>query len=167
MKPMEISNEIVLRPRFKLTLNQSNEVALKSFEAAKKNQSDFLISRIDDHIYIKIPKKEQHFWSPQLHLEIAHQDENNSILHGFFSPNPTVWTLFMFLHFAIAILFIGLGIWIYTNSSLDKSYTLQLAGMFFLIICWIGLYAGGRIGKATGKKQMNELYQFMKETLKL
>lgn len=167
MKPMEISNEIVLRPRFQLAIKQSNEVALKSFEDAKNSQSDFLISRVDDHIFLKIPKQHQHFWSPQLHLEITHQDENNSTLYGFFGPNPTVWTMFMFLHFVVGILFIALGIWIYTNFSLDKPYNLQIAGMFFLLVCWIGLYMGGRIGKATGKKQMQDLYQFMKYTLKL
>ena len=167
MKPMEISNEIVLRPRFELDLKQSNETALVSFEVAKENQTDFIISRIDDHIYIKIPKKQQHFWSPQLHLEIAHQDDDNSTLYGFFGPNPTVWTMFMFLHFVIAILFIALGIWLYTNYSLDEPYNLQIAGMVFLSISWIGLYMGGRIGKATGKKQMQDLYQFMKYILKI
>jgi hypothetical protein len=55
----------------------------------------------------------------------------------------------------------------YTNFTLDKPYNLQIAGMFFLLVCWIGLYMGGRIGKATGKKQMQDLYQFMKYTLKL
>jgi hypothetical protein len=32
---MELPNEIVLRPRFTLALNQLNETALKAFEAAK------------------------------------------------------------------------------------------------------------------------------------
>ncbi len=167
MNSMEISNEIVLRPRFKLALKQSNEAVLKSFEATKKNQIDFLVSRVDNHAYIRIPKQQQHFWSPQLHLEITQQDKNHSSLHGFFGPNPRVWTLFIFLHFAIAILFITLGISIYTNYSLDKPFSLQIASMFFLIICWIGLYMGARIGKATGEKQMWKLYQFMKCTLKL
>ena len=167
MNPMEIPNEIVLRPRFQSVLKQSNESSLKSFEETKESQIDFLVNRIDDHIYIKIPKKKQHFWSPQLHLEITQKDENTSDAYGFFGPNPTVWTLFMFLHFIIAILFIGLSIRVYTNFSLDKPYNFQLVGLFFLIICWFGLCLGGRMGKATGKKQMHELYQFMKSTLNL
>ena len=44
---MEISNEITLRPRFKLEIKQSKEFALSSFDAAKEEQSVFTISRID------------------------------------------------------------------------------------------------------------------------
>lgn len=164
---MEISNQIVLRPRFKLTVKQSKEAIVSLFEASNKNQKDFLTNIVDEHIFIRIPKEQHHFWTPHLHLEIRDEGENYSDLHGFFGPNPKVWTLFIFLHFVLAILFIGLGIWIYTNSRLDKSYLPQMAGMFFLIICWIGLYIGGRLGKATGKQQMEELYQFMNQTLQL
>jgi len=167
MKPMEISNEIVLRPRFKLAVKQSKEAVFKTFEATKETQSDFTISSVDDHIYIKIPKQQQHFWSPQLHLEILEEDENNCMLFGFFGPNPTVWTLFMFLHFVIAMLFIAIGIWLYTNYTLAKPFNLQIAGMFFLAVCWIGLYLGGRLGKATGENQMQSLHQFMKKTLEI
>lgn len=162
---MELSNEIVLRPRFKLELNRTKDSVLKAFENAKTNSANYHISLVDDHIYIKIPKRDQHFWSPQLHLEIESIEENKSLLHGFFGPNPTVWTMFMFLHVVVATLFLGFGIWAYTNHSLENSYSLQIAAMSFLIVLWLGLYFGGQIGKATGKKQMNELYQFMKETL--
>jgi hypothetical protein len=93
------------------------------------------------------------------------EDVNNCTLFGFFGPNPTVWTLFMFLHFVIAMLFIAIGIWLYTNYTLAKPFNLQIAGMFFLAVCWIGLYLGGRLGKATGKSQMQSLHQFMKKTL--
>ena len=47
-----------------------NEYLLKLFEDTKKAQSNFIVNRIDDHVFIKIPKAKQHFWSPQLHLEI-------------------------------------------------------------------------------------------------
>lgn len=162
---MELSNEIVLRPRFKLELNRNKDSVLKSFEDSKSNQAIYHISLVDDHVFIKIPKRNQHFWSPQLHLEIESIEENKSMLHGFFGPNPTVWTMFMFLHVVVVTLFLGFGIWAYTNHSLQNSYSLQIVAMFFLIVLWLGLYLGGRIGKATGKKQMNELHQFMKETV--
>ena len=81
----------------------------------KKSQNRFVISCVDDHIFIKLPKREQHFWSPQLHLEITEKDENTCSLHGFFGPNPTVWTMFMFLHVAVGILFMVDLTWLYSN----------------------------------------------------
>ena len=71
MNSMALSNEIVLRPRFKIELNVPNENALQAFEATKETQTKYIITRSDDHVFIKIPSTEQHFWSPQLHLEIV------------------------------------------------------------------------------------------------
>ncbi len=164
---MSLSNEVVLRPRFNIELNQDNESALEAFDAIKKTQNDFVISRVDDHVFIRIPKNKQHFWSPQLHLEINEVDEKSSLLHGLFGPNPTVWTLFMFLHFFVAVVFIGFGAWAYSNWSLGNSYGLQIGVMVFMVVLWFALYFAGRIGKSTGKEEMHLLHDFMNKTLKL
>ena len=77
---MSTTNAIVLRPRFKFHVKQDNDRLLKLFEDKKTTQSDFIVSRIDDHVFIKIPKEKQHFWSPQLHLEINKEfDKEGSI----------------------------------------------------------------------------------------
>lgn len=162
---MSLNNDIVLRPRFKLELDKNNEEVLKVFEDAKSTQKEFVVTRVDDHVFIKIPKANQHFWSPQLHLEIMEVDDTHSTLFGLFGPNPTVWTMFMFFHFAVAGIFIGFGIWAYTNWSLNNDYAVQLFVTLFMIVIWIALYMGGRVGKATGKDQMILLHNFMKQQL--
>lgn len=164
---MPIKNEIVLRPRFKLNLDRTNEDALMTFENAKKEQKEFIVSRIDDHVFIKIPKNKQHFWSPQLHLEIMEIEKDKCTIFGLFGPNPTVWTMFMFFHFIVAGLFLGFGIWAYSNWSLDNDYAIQLFITLMMIVIWFALYFGGRIGKATGKEQMHLLNDFMNKTLNL
>lgn len=158
---MPTTNDIVLRPRFKIELNQNNETLLKAFETTKTNQSDFIITRLDDHVFIKYPKHKQHFWSPQLHLEINNVNDNSCSLHGLFGPNPTVWTLFMFLHFMVAGLFITFSIWAYTNFALKTDYALQIALMVFMVIIWFVLYFAGQIGKDVSKKEMHKLNDFM------
>jgi len=164
---MSITNEIVLRPRFKFDVKHDNENLLKLFEDTKNTQSDFIVSRIDDHVFIKIPKAKQHFWSPQLHLEInKNETDDNSTIYGLFGPNPTVWTMFMFFHFVVIGLFLGFSIWGYTNWSLDNNYSLQLFVALFMVIVWFVLYFGGRIGKKTGMDQMHELHHFMRDTLR-
>ncbi len=162
---MPTTNDIVLRPRFKAELNENNETLLKAFDATKKTQSEFVVSRIDDHVFIKFPKEKQHFWSPQLHLEINKSSTNTSMLHGLFGPNPTVWTMFMFFHFIVAGLFIAFGIWAYTNWSLKNEYAIQLSLMFLMIIIWVVLYFAGSIGKASSKNEMHHLHDFMNRVL--
>ncbi len=162
---MHLSNEVVLRPRFKIELEQDNEAVLRDFENTKTAQKDFVVTRVDDHIYLKIPKDKQHFWSPQLHLEIMKVDDGHCRLFGLFGPNPTVWTMFMFFHFLVVGLFIAFGIWTYTNWSLGNDYAIQLFMMLFMIVIWAALYYGGRIGKATGKDEMYALHNFMTTVL--
>ena len=163
---MSTTNTIVLRPRFKIELPYNNETVLKNFEIAKSSQKEYIVNRIDDHVFIKFPKQKQHFWSPQLHLEINEVDEKSSLLHGLFGPNPTVWTFFMFLHFMVAGLFIAFSIWAYTNWALKSSYALQVSLMLFMVIVWFVLYFAGSIGKASSKNEMLELQEFMNKVLK-
>jgi len=162
---MSLNNDIVLRPRFKIELKKNNQEVLKVFEEAKKNQKNFIVSRVDDHVFIKIPKADQHFWSPQLHLEIMEVDKHSSRLFGLFGPNPTVWTMFMFFHFVVAGLFIGFSIWAYTNWTLKTDFAIQLFVAILMIVLWVALYFGGRFGKATGRDQMVLLNNFMNNLL--
>lgn len=162
---MSLGEEVVLRPRFKRMISENNETILKRLEDSKSKQSDFVVSRIDNHVFIRIPKSKQHFWSPQLHIEVDKIDDNNCELYGLFGPSPTVWTFFMFLHFLVVCLFIGFGIWAYTNAALANSYALQVALMIFMVFVWFVLYFGGRMGKATGRPEMIELYQFLNTTI--
>tara|TARA_R110002012_G_scaffold321400_2_gene549036 strand:+ start:12206 stop:12703 length:498 start_codon:yes stop_codon:yes gene_type:complete len=161
------TEDIVLRPRFKKELPQSNTDVIQLFADAKKTQTDYIISIIDDHIFLKLPKSKQHFWSPQLHLEINEVNHETAMLHGLFGPNPTVWTMFMFFHFIIAGLFIGFGIWAYTNWTLDNEYAIQVGVMVLMVILWIGMYFAGRIGRDSSKDQMHELHDFMNKIIGL
>ncbi|MBC3757909.1 GTP-binding protein [Hyunsoonleella sp. SJ7] len=162
---MPAKNEIVLRPRFKVELEEDNQSVLQRFENAKKTQTDFTVTRIDNHVFIKYPKKDQHFWSPQLHLEIDEVDKNSSLLHGLFGPNPTIWTMFMFLHFIVATLFLAFGIWAYTNWTLNNEYILQISLMVLMVIIWFALYFGGRIGRDSSKPEMHDLHDFMEKII--
>lgn len=159
-----ITNELALRPRFQLRLDKSKEEVLRSFENVQN--TPFIASRIDDHVFLRFNRKESHLWTPQLHLEFVEESDLSCTIHGLFGPNPTLWTMFMFLHFGVATLFIGMGAWAYSNLSLHKPIGLQLAMMVLLIVLWFVLYFVGRAGKRKGRPQMEALDTFMKTVLK-
>lgn len=160
-----LSNEIVLRPRFEMELEQPCSQLLAKFFEAKKTQNKFIVSCVDDHIFIKLPNMEQHFWSPQLHLELSEIPENKCALHGFFGPNPTVWTMFIFLHVAVGIFFMVNATWLYSNYNLGNPIILQIGIAIVLVLAWVLLYFAGAMGKQKGKPGMRELYNFMLETI--
>ncbi len=164
---MQISNKIVLRPRFTLELNVGPNQVLEAFEAAKNSQDAIKINVLDAHVFLKIPVAQQHFWSPQLHLEVLETTKTSCTVKGLFGPSPTVWTLFMFFHFVTGSLFLGFGVWTYSSWSLGTPFIAPLLLMFLMVAVWVSLYISGRLGKQKGHVQMHELNDFMSTILKL
>jgi ABC-type multidrug transport system fused ATPase/permease subunit len=160
------NSNIHLRPRFKMELNENQDDLISKFKANLSDGDCKYCSKIvDGHIVIDVPKNENHFWSPQLNIEIEQTDIDKTIVKGLFGPKPQVWTLFMFFHFAVAVAFIGFVVMAYVQWSLKTDFSLALTIVIALPIVWVLMYFLGRLGKSTGNKQMDELYQFMMKTL--
>ncbi|WP_100612099.1 GTP-binding protein [Confluentibacter lentus] len=164
---MSYKNNIALRPRFKFGINKNKDTILNAFDEAKSTNSFFVITRIDNHIFIRKSNENRQFWSPQLQIEITEIEEHSSIISGLIGPNPTVWTLFMFLHFMVAGLFIAFGIWTYANITLKTSYAIQISFMLLMVIIWFLLYVIGRLGKESSNREISDLYAFMQHTISL
>ena len=162
----EKNSDIHLRPRFKMIFEESQQKLIDKFKDNLKSSNCKYGSKIiDGHIIIEVPVEENHFWSPQLNIEIEKVSENQSILKGLFGPKPQVWTFFMFIHFAMAVAFIGFFIVTHVKWTLKSDYKAALITTLALPILWIVMYFLGRIGKKTGHKQMDELHEFMMITL--
>ena len=156
------NSEVFLRTRFKIDLKDGSEEILKKFSNEfKSDDCKFLGNIVDGHVFISVSKKDEHFWSPQLHLEIIEKTKRTSLLKGLFGPKPQVWTLFMFIHFVIGISFLGCAIMLFSKLSLKESILLPLIMMVFLPLFWVLLYFLGKVGRATGKDQMKGLHDFM------
>ena len=66
------NSEISLRPRFTIELKENKQEVLNRFaDEFKKETTKFRGSFVDGHLFISVSKKNEHFWSPQLHLEIV------------------------------------------------------------------------------------------------
>lgn len=156
------NSEVFLRPRFTIDLNASKDRVLQLFtDAFQKGNSKIIGNIVDGHIFLAIHKKDDHFWSPQLYLEIVEKTETTSLLKGLFGPKPQVWTLFMFIHFVIGFAFLVFGVLLYTRISLNENLFLPILMMIVLPLVWVLFYFLGRVGKSSGKHQMKTLHNFM------
>ncbi len=156
------NSEVFLRPRFSIDLEENRDTVLNRFSNEfKKEETSLRGNIVDGHIFISVSKKDEHFWSPELHLEIIEETNKTSLLKGLFGPKPQVWTLFMFVHFVIGVCFLGFAVLLYTRISLSEPIVFPLIVMIFLPLIWTLLYFLGKIGKDTGKPQMKDLHDFM------
>ena len=64
-------SELAIRPRFQKYSEMSPEAVVKKLqEALELPHAKVKGTIIDQHIILRIPLSEQHYWSPQLDLEI-------------------------------------------------------------------------------------------------
>ncbi len=162
----EKNSEIHLRPRFKIDFEESQEDLLQKFKSnLDDGECKFCSKIVDGHIVIDVPHEEDHFWSPQLQIEIEKVKEKKSVVKGLFGPKPNVWTLFMFIHFLLGTAFIGASIWAYVQYLLKKDATMAYFTLIAIPVIWVLMYIFGRIGRRAGHKQMEELHDFMEKTL--
>ncbi|WP_435261604.1 GTP-binding protein [Tenacibaculum sp. nBUS_03] len=159
-------NQVFLKPRFQIDFDMNADFLLEKLKKNIDGNQRFKMKSIDNHIIVDVPEKENHYWSPQLQVEIEELTENRSKIKGLFGPKPQVWTLFMFIHFGVAISVLIFGVVIYSNWSLKKSTLFPIVMLVVLSLLWIVLYGIGTIGKSIGKKQMDELKEFTKQVLK-
>lgn len=164
----DYNNEVFLRPRFSIELDESPEALLDLFKKNLEDGNCEYCSRIvDGHIVIDVPKDENHYWSPQLHLEVDKTSSpEKAKLKGVFGPKTQVWTMFVFFHVALGLAFGVFMMRAYVHWSLDMDYDGSLLWMGVIAIVWLMLYVFARLGRRTGKPQTEELRAFMLKTLK-
>lgn len=153
---------IEIRPRFQEVLPASPEVILERLQKRLEQATDGVYGYVaDHHVVLKVPQEAQHFWSPQLALEVE-EHEDGALVRGLYGPNPTVWLMFIFFYAIIGfactiILIMGLSEW---NLGLPgRILWLLPVALFIFAMVWLSARAGQRLGR----EQMHLLHDFFEE----
>ena len=159
-------NKVLLKPRFKFEVEQNKEETLTTLKNNLKDKScEFRSKIVGFHVVIDVPEEEEHYWSPQMHAEIIHENDQ-TIVKGLLSPKPKVWTFFIFLHFIVAITFFVFLVMFYTQYILKQDFKFSMIMCIAMPIAWIVLYLIGQFGKKLGYEQMVELHDLLVSSLK-
>jgi hypothetical protein len=153
-------NKIRIRPRFKIWLNATLAEVQQHIER-DLNKPDSTCQGVftHGHFYIKLPQREQHFWSPQLNVSLE-PSENGTIIRGLYGPNPTLWVFFALCYGALGILILFISIVGLSNWSLDIDASILWIVPILLLIM-LGIYVFNLMGKNVAAKQMQILQHFI------
>lgn len=163
---MKLDNQIQLRPRFEKVVSKTLENIQADADFLKqKIKPDFTLNRIDEHLWIYIGKEHKKFYSPHLHLEFESLKDGTTKVKGLLGPDPALWTMFMFLHFVVAGIFIIFGVFAYSNWTLNQPFGIHLTVMAMMIVAWFTLYFIARSNRKKGMPQAHELEKVMDELL--
>ncbi len=132
------NSPIHLRPRFTIDLQLNQEQVLTKFKKVLKDTDSRFPSRfVDGHIIIDVPKKEEHFWSPQLHLEVVDVPENTSNIKRVVWTKTTSLDLVYVYSLCSWNCFFSFWSDAVCKWSLDESIILPLMMTIFLPLFWV------------------------------
>ncbi|MFK7806255.1 MAG: hypothetical protein AB8F74_00510 [Saprospiraceae bacterium] len=155
-----------VRPRFEFTSEFSTteiiekiNTALRSEDAPCKGHAKQRYARIF------LPKKEQHYWSPQLSVTLEEM-ESGTLVRGLYGPRPEVWTMFIFFYSLIAFAIVVVSVIGYSSFSLGQGASI-LYSVPVLIIAFLSLYFVSYSGQKLGHDQMVTLHGFIEDILEM
>jgi hypothetical protein len=168
---MDTQQEVRLRPRFFKDIDQNIAIVREKFvNYRQKNQStDFLMKVRNNHIQFTFSAEKRRYWSPHLSIELEEKEgneKNATHIRGLFGPDQTLWTMFVFLHFVVAGIFIVFGMFALSNYSLNEAITMDLVVMFIMVIVWFLLYVIARQIRERGHSQTDELEAIFLDVIK-
>jgi hypothetical protein len=114
---------------------------------------------IDNQIYLMMPEKELHYWSPELRLTVK-ENKSGATINGVAGPNGKVWATFLvFYGLAIMLLIfggiLGLSQWMLNINSV------WLWSIPASVILYILIFVAAKHGQQLGRDQLLKLRYFL------
>lgn len=158
-------SNLQIRPRFREHSEMSQEEVKKRISSVLSSKKDAWIGEVvDNHVIVKVPRGQQHYWSPQLTLQLEDED-GGTLIRGLFGPKPGVWTMFVFFYSAIGFLTLMALIFGLSQMMLKMdAYGLWAVPVGSVLL--IGLFIISKIGQRLGREQMEQLHGLLEESLK-
>ena len=153
-------SELAIRPRFQEHSKMSpQEVVHKLKQALEQPNAKIKGTIINQHIILRIPLAEQHYWSPQLDLEIV-ESTGGSIIKGLFGPSPSVW--FMYVFFYCVLGFISIMVMIMGFSQLNLGLSARILWILpITTLLFVFAFLTARAGQQLGQTEIQRLYAFL------
>ena len=155
-----------IRPTFEHPLELTEAQTIAALSAAFEADRVHPFQIQGKHILVTVPPAARHFWSPYLSMEVDER-EHGTVLHGRFSPKPTIWTGFMLSY--IALTTAGCFGLMFGGSQMIVGHSPALAFLLavFFLLAALGMYLASQIGQKLARAQMAELHTLILTALKI
>ena len=145
-----------IRPRFELELADDPDVVMERLRAKLPDCPRCTGVSVGRHAELFVPVDEQRVWSPWLSVTAEDAVDGGARVRGRFAPHPHVWTLYMFLAFALGFsLLVGLT-WGYAQWAMGEA-PWALVSLPVGIALGAGLYLVSLTGQRLGHDQIEYL----------
>lgn len=159
----DMTSATQLRPKFNFTLGISPKTLLKEIGHLLDINESVEGKIVDNYIYLKIPEKDQNYWSPEMRVAI-NESEKGSNVKGVVGPNGKVWGTFLVFYGLAVMLFIFGGSLGISQIMLgqESSWIWSIPASIFLYML---IVVAAKYGQRLGHQQHLRLRYFLDEAL--
>jgi hypothetical protein len=153
-----------VRPRFELELAENPDRVMEKLRERLPECPRCTGVSVGRHAELFVPEDEQKIWSPWLSVTAEPVSDSGSRVRGRFAPHPHVWTLYMFLSFALGFALLVGVTWGYAQWAMDQT-------PWALLSLPLGVFLGGALylvsltGQRLGADQIEHLEDALVELL--
>jgi hypothetical protein len=148
-----------IRPHFRETVDWDVETAQDQLvNRLRREDSRCVVLSFPGYVTLRIPDRDQHFWSPQLTVSLEAAEDGQTRLEGIYGPNTSVWSMYLYGYLLVgtagifAAMF-GISQWLADT----RPWALWiLAALGF---CALVLYIMAQFGQKLGARQTFLLHQ--------
>jgi len=144
------------RPRFELELDDAPDQVMQRLRDRLRECPDCTGASVGHHAELFVPETDQRLWSPWLSVTAEDRDGGGSNVRGRFGPHPTVWTLYMFLSFALGFALLVFSSWGYAQWTMETT-PWALYAVPAIVVLAVVLFGVSLIGQRLGAEQMASL----------
>jgi hypothetical protein len=148
-----------IRPHFRQTVDWEVEKAQEQLVGRlKKEGGRCVVLNFPGYVTLRVPDRDQHFWSPQLTLSLEPTDDGRTMIQGIYGPNTNVWAMYLYGYLLVGTMGIfaamfGVSQWL---AGTQPWALWILAGLLF---CALAFYLMAQLGQKLGARQTFELHQ--------
>lgn len=150
-----------MRPNFKIPVTGHGRAVLARLnDLLAEPDAPFMGHVLTEHAYLRLPRDQRTMLSPNLDLELLTDAHGETVLHGRFSPHPSVWTGFVAVFATMGLL--GLCGLIYGLAQLtvqETPWAMLAAPISLALIAFV--YGAAFIGQGLSSDQMYALRAFV------
>ena len=153
-----------VRPRFELELADDPDRVMEKLRDKLPECPNCTGVSVGRHAELFVPESEQRVWSPWLSVTAESASDGGARVRGRFAPHPHVWTLYMFLSFALGFsLLVGVT-WGYAQWAMDETPWALLC-LPLGVVLGGGLYLVSLAGQRLGADQIEPLEDALVELI--
>ena len=160
-----------MRPTFLLAVDLTHEEAIGRIRALLEHPDGRFIGKVvGRHVMLTVSKKERHFWSPWLDMEVIEDgapgaDVGGEVtVRGRFMPHPSIWTAFVAGYFGLGTIALFAACFAYAQWVTESRPTaLWCVGLS--VVATVAVWWSAQVGQRLARGQMEVLREVVGEAL--